>query len=731
MHRILEDIRLYFRTFRESKKLRSRLIKESKELSSRLLKENKDAYSQLFEENKDFYSDFLKENKRLRAQLLSVFLAFFVMVLLSCIWCSQLMTQNTMSYNDKDMISMFLRLSLIAVVAALSLSVSLFVLHVQKYNADVASRTKSSFLANMSHEIRTPMNAIIGMSELLLNEKLGERQMRYVNDIKLSSEALLDIINDILDFSKVESGKLALSPVDYNLPEMLDNITSMFKLIAQNKDIEFRLQTEGDLPPYLHGDDIRMRQILINICGNAVKFTKEGFVCLRVTAEEASIIYEIEDTGIGIREDGLKAIFDPFSQADTAKNREIKGTGLGLSISKHLAEIMGGNITVDSMYGQGTIFTVTVPKIIGSGDSLKKAKKEAQKFFAPSAEILVVDDNELNLKVAGGLLELFDINADTALSGEQAIRKVKEKDYDIVFMDHMMPDMDGMETVGKIRSIGGVYENLKIVALTANAVYGVEEMLLSNGFDGFLSKPIEIAKLSRVLLKWLPINKIEEHMKPRIDTSAGAETDSNNYFPDRLKNIPAINLEKGLQHFSHIEDKYLETLRMFYERMTSECDKMKGLLEQENLRDFSISVHSMKASLLTVGATELSFSANELEILSKACDLQNCLVQYPIFYEQMAALNEQLAEVFPAEKGTAALPKESAEYLLGKMQMAMTAVNDFDTDSGVEVLNGLLGFDFSGIVESQLKSALNAIKGYDFEKATVHLDKVIALCTLA
>ncbi len=378
---------------------------------------------------------------------------------------------------------------------------------VAKQKAVDATLAKTQFLANISHEIRTPMNAILGMSELLSNEPLADKQLRYVKDIKTSSDVLLSIINDILDLSKLETGNLSLINVHYDFIRMIDHISSMQAVVAKNKGLDYRFAVNGDLPRCLYGDDIRLRQVLVNLLGNAVKFTEKGFVELAVSALDETIRFDISDSGVGIREEDLAALFEPFTQADVQKNRSIKGTGLGLSISKNLVERMGGSIEVKSVYGQGATFSVTIPKVLGDESLLVLPEGPETSFYAPDAKILVVDDNEINLHVASAMLEEYGIEAQTADSGARAIAAVRETDFDIIFMDHMMPEMDGLEATRRIRALNEKYARLPVVALTANAIPEARKMFADAGMDDFLSKPIETQKLLAILEKWIPENK--------------------------------------------------------------------------------------------------------------------------------------------------------------------------------------------------------------------------------
>jgi len=582
-----------------------------------------------------------------------------------------------------------------------------------------ANRIKNTFLANMSHEIRTPMNAIIGTTEILLGGELTDKQREYAYDINVSSHALLAIINDILDLSKIENGKLEINPVDYNFHVLLDNIKSMFIFLAENKGIGFKYESKGIIPKFIYGDDIRLRQVLTSICGNAIKFTRKGYIKLVVIIEEKNIVFKVEDTGVGIQKEELSKLFDAFYQADIKKRRS-SGTGLGLAISKTIVEMMDGVIKVDSVYGKGTVFHISIPLIPGNENKVDyKREKSNKSFIAPATRILIVDDNEVNLKVAQGLLNLYQIKAETALSGAEAIEMIKKSRYDIVFMDHMMPEMDGIETVSEIRKLGPEQEDLPIVALTANAILGAKEMFLMNGFDGFVAKPINTNELTSVMLQFIPPEKVMEatvNNKNNEESSAG--------FLDVMKSISEINTDIGLNRVSGVLKLYYDTLKSFYKKLLNECIKMEECLNGGDLHDFSIKVHGMKSVLATIGAMNLSQSAYELETASKNYELSYCKEYAPGFLERLRALNESLSDVFKKDGETEVKIEGSNKLLNEKITEALRAAKNFDNTLGSEIIEELLKFDYGDEIHALLQKAGDAFSDFDCDRAAEHLSMI-------
>ena len=406
-----------------------------------------------------------------------------------------------------------------------------------KADAIAAANAKSVFLANMSHEIRTPINAILGMDTMILRECNDNEILEYAGNIQSASQTLLSLINDILDFSKIETGKLELVAGDYALSSLINDVYHMLIGKAKEKGLALNVESDKNLPAKLYGDEVRIRQIIVNILNNAIKYTKKGSVTLTVgmselkpsdttdhstdsksddiTDKNTIITFRIADTGIGIKNENISHLFDSFSRFDEEKNKYIEGTGLGLAITKQLVDLMNGEIVVTSEYGKGSVFTVSIPQKIVSdlkiGDISEKynepsnKKKKKSTFTAPDANVLVVDDVKMNINVFKALLKRTEINVDSAMSGSEALDMIKEKKYDIIFLDHMMPDMDGIETYQNMKMLeDNPNKDTTVVMLTANAIMGAKEEYLGIGFSDYLSKPVQAPKLESMILKYLP-----------------------------------------------------------------------------------------------------------------------------------------------------------------------------------------------------------------------------------
>lgn len=395
----------------------------------------------------------------------------------------------------------------------------------ERQRAIAASESKAKFLANMSHEIRTPINVVLGMNEMILRENKDATISEYADNIKSAGNLLLSLINDILDFSKLEAGKLQIVENDYSLSSLLKDVMLGADIRAKQKQLELQLDIDQSMPSVLRGDDIRIRQILNNLLSNAIKYTDKG--CISFTAKGIrtesgfSLLFSVKDTGIGISKEDMEKLFDSFQRLELSKNRYIQGTGLGLNIAKQLVDSMHGTIEVESEHGRGSCFTIQIPQVIiddttigipkpastNSPGSVPQEEESNPSFCAPDTKILAVDDNHMNLLVLKGLLKRSQVQLDTASGGPECLQMTKEKKYDLILMDHMMPDPDGIETLHLLRNAdGNPNKNTKVIVLTANAIEGMREQYLAEGFTDYLSKPIEVENLEAVLIRHLTQN---------------------------------------------------------------------------------------------------------------------------------------------------------------------------------------------------------------------------------
>ena len=600
--------------------------------------------------------------------------------------------------------------------------------------AEKANQAKSEFLANMSHEIRTPMNAIIGLSDIIIDECKGERMSSFANDIKAASENLLTIINDILDLSKVEAGRMELVPSDYYLKRMGDEVIHMMEMAAARKNLLVKYEYNEELPCAYHGDHGRIRQILINLMNNAIKFTKSGYIKITIDGRPADhegvelLQFKVEDTGCGIRPEDQKKIFENFIQVDSKRNRSVEGTGLGLSITKKLVDLMKGTIELESVYGEGSTFTVTIPqkiidrRTIAEAPEIKAADSEKLNLFtAEDVEVLLVDDNQINRKVAEGFLEPYCLKVDEGESGPEAIELVKTKKYDIIFMDHMMPGMDGIEAVKIIREeCGENGTSPVIVALTANAMEGVKNKFLNLGFDDYMAKPIEKKRMNELLLKWIPEERRKEANQAEQDKAESDKAEQKSEF-DRIE-IEGIDKEvvKGYQ-FASVRD-YMELLQLYCMDGVRKKELLEQLYEEKDFGRIEIEVHGLKSVSANIGSMQLSVAAKAMEDAAGRRD-EDYIKEH--FYKLLQSYEEQVIAIQTflenweecADGEKELLPTPEPELLKAKVAEALDQVETFHSRECAAIIEELLNHQLDDRTAECLREVKKQLRLYEDDVA--------------
>ena len=530
-----------------------------------------------------------------------------------------------------------------------------------------ANEAKSQFLANMSHEIRTPINGILGMDSVLLKECHDENLREYAKNIQSAGQSLLSIINDILDISKIESGKMKILTIRYQLFSVLNDCYNLTKIKLQNKPVSFIMQINEKLPSWLYGDEVRIRQIINNFLSNAVKYTKEGNITFELDFEEKTdeqilLVITVRDTGIGIKEEDLRKLFESFTRIEEKRNRNIEGTGLGLNLTKNLVNLMGGEVFAESTYGKGSCFTAKIPQKIADAKPMGDFGKRYQQylstsdddklsFLAPDAKILVVDDVTMNLKVVEGLLKATKIQIDTAVSGSECLECVKTTPYQMIFLDHMMPEMDGLETLEHMKNLAdNPNAQTPVIMLTANAIVGAKEEYIEAGFTDYLTKPIRETELLEMILKYLPEELVCENGGQGIEKSQDAqdmeqpEAGGEGAEPlQRLEQLEGLDVKTGLTYCMNEEDFYIEMLQEFLQ--ADKASQLKHFLAEEDWDNYRTTVHALKSTSLTIGAAHLSGEAKALEMAAKEGNMDYIRSHHDGVMDEYKELTDHLKEI--------------------------------------------------------------------------------------
>ncbi len=605
--------------------------------------------------------------------------------------------------------------------------------------AEQANIAKSAFLANMSHEIRTPMNAIVGLSDIIMEQSRGRKVYGYACDIKSSSRNLLALINDILDLSKVEAGKMELIETKYHVKSLVNEVLSMMDIVASQHGLMLFSEFDMSIPCRYLGDEGRIKQILINILNNAVKFTKEGHVKIFVAGKQGEtpdtehLVFRIEDTGCGIKEEDIEGIFENFRQLDSKRNRSVEGTGLGLSITKRLVELMQGTIALESVYGEGTTFIVEIPQKIADTRPLSEipeveAPKEKllEPFTAQNCKILVVDDNIINRRVARSLLQTYGVEIAEAESGMSAIELVKTTKYDIIFMDHMMPGMDGIETVQHIRTDCGDNGSLPvIIALTANAMEGVRETFLTNGFQDFITKPIDRKTLHKTLLKWIP----EQDRTPGGEWIDKLQSSNSNYgeFQDII--IEGINTDEVAEHHSASIEEYIDLLHLYCLDGKRKLALLRRLWEEKDYKTYGIEVHGLKSASANVGAMHVSNRAREQEKAVNRGDItfvdshaEKLLTEYE---EQLNHIQTYLDSNYKSKDKKEKKQEIEKADLLQKIETALNNLENFQSKDCANQIEEILEYHLAADTEAALDKIREQLKLYEDDAAEQMLRELI------
>lgn len=559
-----------------------------------------------------------------------------------------------------------------------------------------ANSAKSEFLANMSHEIRTPINAVLGMNEMIIRESSNYRITTYARNVESAGRNLLSIINDILDFSKIEAGKMEISEADYRLSSVLNDVVNMITFKARQKDLVFSVNVDEALPDGLFGDEVRVRQVITNILNNAVKYTHEGSVTMDVSGNRTDdgrivLVIRVSDTGIGIKEEDIPKLFKKFERIDLAHNNTVEGTGLGLSITQNLLRMMDGNISVESVYGKGSTFTINLPQTIISPEPIGNFQEKFERyvhtmkayresFKAPDANVLVVDDTDMNLTVIEGLLSKTELHLDTASSGAEALTLTLKNKYDLILMDHRMPEMDGTQTMNAIRAqTEGKNTQTPIICLTADAVSGARAKYIAQGFTDYLSKPVESSSLEAALIKYLPEEKIlvnDEDEPVQAGRTAMSE------LAEFYAKTEGLNYSEAIKNCA-TETILEKTLQQFYNSIANNLRDIGRFFDERDIKNYTIKVHALKSSARLIGAQELSEMARHLEDCGNAEDLEEIAAKTPALLERYKSYLPKLEPLYKKAD-------DAPEIELDRLHEAYEAIKEFASMFDSDSIDGII-----------------------------------------
>lgn len=625
-------------------------------------------------------------------------------------------------------------------------------LETAKSAIEKAEKARDIFLANMSHELRTPINTILGLNELILRESQEEAVKEYARDIRQAGNILLALVSDILDFSKLEADKLELTEGIYDVSSLLNDLINSISVQQRRKKLDLVLEIAQDIPYKLFGDEIHIRQIIGNLLSNAVRYTEKGRITLHLswkemTKDEIEIYVIVKDTGIGIKEEDIPKLFQAFQRMDSTVRSKDDRTGLGLAITQRLIEMMGGKLEVQSVYGKGSAFSFKiVQKVVDReplGDfekqyreSLRSIEDYHEKFIAPMGRILIVDDNAMNLAVAQGLLKGTRLQIDVAASGEECLELIKRKTYHLICMDHMMPVMDGVQTLHAIRALeGNPSRDIPVIALTANAVAGARELYLREGFQDYLTKPIDADKLENMLIEYLPSNVVYLTNNRKIsDEYEQPEEGSELAIRESQLYLMGFNPRNGLRYMGGDKALYGKVLHDFHSILQEKEEALKDFLQKGDMPGYTIIVHSLKGNARNVGADDLADEAFELEKMAKAGQLEDVTVRSPILFSMMNSMRESLKVYLESEEAEEKQPEKeendtglkiAEEEWVRKLKELAARLDDFDGDSAAARLRELKRYERPETDKKMLRLCEKAVKDYAYDIALEIVNAVL------